>query len=168
MDKRFPPSLSGGKMQARIGGSNDCPPWANFVRRAMHTRLVVFPILLLPIYSSINSAATLNLSCSYDHTVDARKGTQLPAAGQLSAQIQFSEENVTAITVSKGEWCDPNGAFVSDTEISFACGLDLAGQRISYSFTLNRVNGALEQRFFVGGKLAVVQYGHCKIAELQF
>jgi hypothetical protein len=128
---------------------------------AMRKKLAVIPFLfLLP---SAGSATTVNLTCSYDQTLDVDKGTTSPITGQLSVQIQFSEEQVTRIIVSRGDWCDPGNALVTEMEISFACGFNLASQRITYSFTFNRSNGVLEQRFFIGGKLGQVHYGQCRV-----
>jgi hypothetical protein len=76
-------------------------------------------------------------------------------------QIQSSDEQVTSIKISMGGWCDSSDGQVTEKEISFPCAFELAGRRISFSFTLDRLSGAFEQRFFVGGKLQQVHYGSC-------
>lgn len=112
--------------------------------------------------ASYAAAATVNLDCTYDRTLDVDKNSASAATGHLSAQIQYTEDGVTKVIVSKSSWCNPRLGFVTDMEIGFACSLDLAGQRISYTFTFDRLSGSLEQRFFSGGKLGRIRYGRCK------
>jgi hypothetical protein len=109
-------------------------------------------LILLLIFVSAGDASTLKLMCSYG-----------PAADSFFAQIQFSHERVTSIRISKGGWCDSRDGQVTEKEISFPCAFELAGRRISFSFTLDRLSGAFEQRFFVGGKLQQVHHGSCTL-----
>jgi hypothetical protein len=124
--------------------------------------MAAVPFVFLLVVPSTGAAATVNLLCSYEESLDTDRRITSPAHGELSAQIKFSEKQVTDITVSKSSWCNPSAAFVTETEIGFACAFDLAGQRISYSFTFDRLKGTFEQRFFVGGKLGQVSYGQCE------
>jgi hypothetical protein len=124
--------------------------------------LVAVLLIVLTAIASYAAAATVNLDCTYERAFDVEKKSTSAATGHLSAQIQFTEEGVTKVIVSKGSRCDPRLGFVTDIEIGFACSLDLAGQRISYTFTFNRLSGSLEQRFFFGGKLEQIRYGRCK------
>ena len=128
-------------------------------------RLARVPCVLLPIFSS-DPAATIVLTCSYTESLEVKKQTTSPAAGQFSLQIQTSGERVVHLASSKGDWCDPNSGVITEIEISFACAFDLAGQRVSSTYTLNRVTGGLEQRLFMGGRLAKILFGHCIAPDL--
>jgi hypothetical protein len=118
--------------------------------------------LFLVALATIASAETLNLACFYDRTLHYKMGTTSRAKGEIFAQIELAAERVVQISINKGHWCDPRSAFVSATEISFACAFELPAQRISYSFTLNRIAGEFEQRVFLRGKLTIIHYGRCK------
>ena len=110
-------------------------------------------LILLPILGSAGYAATLDLACSY-HT---------PASNSFSVRIQSSDEQVISIRMSMGAWCDTRDGQVTSEEISFPCAFELAGQRISFSFTLNRLSGVFEQRSFFAGKLQQVHHGSCTL-----
>jgi hypothetical protein len=133
----------------------------------MPKTLVAVLVAALPAVASYAAAGTVNLECAYERALDVDNNSTSGATGHLSAHIQFTEDAVTEVIVSKGSRCDPRFGFVTDMEIGFACGLDLAGQRISYTFTLSRISGLLEQRFFFRGKLRQIHYGRCKITTVQ-
>lgn len=134
----------------------------------MRKRLAAVPFVLFFTVPSFGSTATIDLTCSYDQNFNVRKGITSPTTGRFSAKIRFSGEHVIRILVTRGDWCNPSNALATEMEISFACSLDLAGQRISYSFTFNRLDGDLEQRFFIAGKLGQIYYGQCSIAKSLF
>jgi hypothetical protein len=130
----------------------------------MPKTLVAVIFVILPAIASCAQAATVKLDCTYQHALEGNEKSTSAAPGHFSAQIQFTDDEVTKITVGKSSRCDPRLAFVTDSEIGFACGIDLAGQRISYTFTLNRFKGSLEQRFFFDGKLKAIKFGQCQPA----
>jgi hypothetical protein len=134
--------------------------------RMLKTMIAVL-VAALPIIPSYAAAATVNLDCSYERTLDVEKKLTSAAAGHLSVEIQFTPEGATKVTVNKSSRCDPRLAFVTDMEIGFACALDLPGQRISYTFTFDRHSGSLEQRFFFQGELEQIHYGRCKRCDAQ-
>jgi hypothetical protein len=134
----------------------------------MRKGLAAAPFLLLAIFPTAGSGGTVSLTCSYDQTFDVKTRVTAPTTGELSVEIQFIEEQVTGIKLNQGGWCNKHDAFVSEMEISFPCAIDLAGQRLTFSFTFNRLNGALEQRFFIGSKLRLIRYGTCIVAERLF
>jgi hypothetical protein len=119
-------------------------------------RLFSVSMLLLPLFASAGDAATIDLACSRDSLPG-----EPPAAHPFFVQIRSSERQVTSIELSTGGWCDSRDGQVTEEEISFPCAIDLAGRRITFSFTLDKRSGAFEQRFFVGGKLQQVGYGIC-------
>lgn len=129
-------------------------------------RLTVVGFAFLSILSWPGLAATIGLTCVSEKSLDVKRRIASPASGQFSAHIELFGEHVVGITVSKAHWCSPSGAFVTDREIGFACGLNLAGQRISYSFTFERLHGTFEQRIFVIGRLRQVNYGVCRLETL--
>jgi hypothetical protein len=116
-------------------------------------------LAVLPASTFHATAGTINLDCTYERVAEGKSTSNVPE--NFSAQIQFSDDQVTKITAGKGNRCDPRLAFVTDMEIGFACGIDLAGQRISYTFTLSRLTSSFEQRFFFAGKLKLIHFGRC-------
>jgi hypothetical protein len=121
-----------------------------------HIRFFSLFLMLLASFASAGDAATLDLACSRDRLLDKSSATD-----PFFVQIQSSDDQVISIKVSMGAWCDARDGQVTQQEISFPCALELAGRRISFSFTLDRVSGAFEQRFFVLGKLQQVDHGIC-------
>lgn len=124
--------------------------------------LVAASLVFLCASASQAMAGTINLDCIYEAVVEGEEKSASTMLEHFSAQIHFTDDQVTKITVGKGNQCDARLAFVTDMEIGFACGIDLAGQRISYTFTLNRLTSAFEQRFFFAGKLKFIRFGRCK------
>jgi hypothetical protein len=123
-------------------------------------RVFTFSMVLLSLFASAG-AATLDLTCSRDRLLEGS-----PATGLFSVQIQSSHGQVTSIKHSLGGWCDVRDGQVTEQEISFPCAFELAGQRVSFSFTLNKLTGFFEQRFFVGGKLQQIHHGSCTLNPL--
>jgi hypothetical protein len=124
--------------------------------------LVAASLAFLSASESNATAATINLDCSYEPVGEGEEKSASNVPEQFSAQIHFTGDQATKVTVGKGNQCDARLAFVTEMEIGFACGIDLAGQRISYTFTLNRLTSAFEQRFFFAGKLKLIHFGRCK------
>jgi hypothetical protein len=146
-----------GLWRRRISGHEDRCDMSLHGRRKVN-KCVTVSLFLLPIMGSAGYAATLYLACSYHNLLD-----RFPAANSFSVQIQSSDEHVTSIKMSMGAWCDSRDGQVTSGEISFPCAIELAGQRISFSFTLDRLSGAFEQRSFFAGKLLQVHHGSCTL-----
>jgi hypothetical protein len=131
----------------------------------MQKELAAATFVVLAILPTAVSSETVSLTCSYDQTLDVKTRVMSPTTGEFSVEIEFAEEQVSGIKVNKSGWCNKYDVFVSEIEISFPCAFDLAGQRITSSFTFNRQTGTLERRFFIGGKLGVIHYGECIVAK---
>jgi hypothetical protein len=119
-------------------------------------RLFAISIVLLPLLATAGGAATIDLACSRERLLG-----ESVAAEPFFVQVRSSDGQVTSIELSTGGWCNSRDGLVTEQEISFPCAHDLAGLRITFSFTLDKRSGAFEQRFFVGGKLQQVRHGSC-------
>jgi hypothetical protein len=125
--------------------------------------LAAAALVPVPVFVGTAWAETVSLTCFSENSLDVKRNVTTPWFGRFSAQIKFSDERVTGIVTGQAHWCNLSGAFVTGEEIGFPCSFNLAGQRISYSFTLDRFSGTFEQRFFIGGKLRQVHYGRCSL-----
>ncbi|HEY7747061.1 MAG TPA: hypothetical protein VH933_00065 [Aestuariivirgaceae bacterium] len=126
-------------------------------------KTLVASLAVLPTISAFSVADTISLDCTYQNVLDVERQSNSVTTGNFSAHVQ-STENGIAGAIVKDAWCDPRSGLLSEMEISFACAIDMAGQRFSYTVTFNRLNSLLEQRFFIGGKLRLIYYGQCKVA----
>jgi hypothetical protein len=125
--------------------------------------LAAAAFVLMPIVAGSAWAETVSLTCFSEKSLDVKRNVTSPRFGGFSAQIMISDEKVTGIVTGQAHWCNLSSAFVTGEEIGFPCSFNLAGQRISYSFTLDRVRSTFEQRFFIGGTLRQVDYGRCSL-----
>lgn len=116
----------------------------------------------LPGAASAAVVGTLDLECTYERTFDVKSKSISTETGQFSARIEVTDNTVSKVTSSKGSHCDHRLAFADEMEVGFACGIDLAAQRITYTFTFDKSTGSFEQRFFVGRQLNRIRYGRCK------
>jgi hypothetical protein len=126
------------------------------MRKSLARSLILLPIVVSAGVVSAGDVETLNLACSRDR-LNEKPATTDP----FFVQIQSLDDEIISIKLSMGGWCNSKDAQVTQKEISFPCAFELASRRISFSFTLDRLRGAFEQRFFVGGKLQQIYYGSC-------
>jgi hypothetical protein len=111
--------------------------------------------------ASADVMRTFDLECAYERAFDIASKSIVAETGQFSAWIEFTDNAVSKVVSSKGSHCDPRLAFVDEMEVGFACGINLAAQRITYTFTFDKSSGSFEQRFFFGRQLSRIRYGRC-------
>jgi hypothetical protein len=127
--------------------------------------LAMLSVLEFALSGALSAAAAgaLELECIYERAFDVESKSTSIETGQFSARIDFTGDAVSRVASGKGSHCNPRLAFVDEREVGFACGIDLAAQRITYTFTFDRSSGSFEQRFFSGRQLSRIRYGRCGI-----
>ena len=140
-----------------------------FIRLFPALFLMILAGVLASIASPLASIALANevkrlaLDCTYNSTLDLEKAKTSATSGSVSILLELTDDALISAKTNKNGFCDAKRGFVSDIEVNFFCSWSLGETNIAELYTVSRVSGALETRFYVNDKAGLIHYGQCRI-----